>query len=183
MDHSVLPVAQPLRRLPFATLTRVEEKLNELLNKDIIEKVTGPSRWVSPMVVVVKDNGDIRLCLDMRQLNKAVIRETHPLPTIEDIRWKLNGAVFFTRLDIKDAFHQLELDEVSKPLTTFITHKDNPGDDDGSDTEDFRGFPDESGNNDASPSPSTAVVDIGKRNKRQRKITMPKRFDDCLMKF
>ncbi|XP_055584953.1 uncharacterized protein K02A2.6-like [Uranotaenia lowii] len=61
--------------------------------------------------------------------------------------------------------------------------KDNPVDDDGSDTEDFRGFPDESGNNDASPSPSTAVVDIGKRNKRQRKITMPKRLDDCLMKF
>ncbi|XP_055585535.1 uncharacterized protein K02A2.6-like [Uranotaenia lowii] len=75
------------------------------------------------MVIVIKDNGDIRLCIDMRQVNRAILRETHPLPTLEDIRWKLNGAVYFSRLDIKDAFHQLELDDDSKPLTTFITHK------------------------------------------------------------
>ncbi|XP_058456797.1 uncharacterized protein LOC131434165 [Malaya genurostris] len=123
VDYSIRPVVQRLRRLPFATLTRVEEKLNELLVKDVIEKVSEPSRWVSPLVVVIKDSGDIRLCIDMRQVNKAILRETHPLPTIEDIRWKLNGAVYFSRLDIKDAFYQLELDEESKPLTTFITHK------------------------------------------------------------
>lgn len=123
VDPSVPPVAQRLRRLPFATLERVEEKLKELLANDIIEPVSEPSRWVSPIVVVVKDTGDIRLCVDMRQVNKAVLRETHPLPTIEDIRWKLNGARYFSRLDIKDAFHQLALDDDSKPLTTFITHK------------------------------------------------------------
>ncbi|XP_055524861.1 uncharacterized protein LOC129718274 [Wyeomyia smithii] len=123
IDKSVQPVVQRFRRLPFATLERVEDKLKELLTKDIIEKVDEPSRWVSPMVVVIKDSGEIRLCIDMRQVNKAVLRETHPLPTIEDVRWMLNGAVYFTRLDIKDAFHQLELDEESKPLTTFITHK------------------------------------------------------------
>lgn len=126
IDRSVQPVAQRLRRLPFATLEKVDEKLKELLAKDIIERVSEPSRWVSPMVIVIKDNGDIRLCIDMRQVNKAIIRETHPLPTIEDIRWKLNGAVYFSRLDIKDAFYQLELDEESKPLTTFITHKGKP---------------------------------------------------------
>lgn len=123
VDKSIEPVAQRLRRLPFSSLFRVEDKLNELLSKDIIERVMEPSRWVSPIVVVLKDSGDIRLCIDMRQLNKAVIRETHPLPTIEDIRWRLNGAIYFSRLDIKDAFHQLELDDDSKPLTTFITHK------------------------------------------------------------
>lgn len=123
VDKSVQPVVQRFRRLPFATLERVDDKLKELLAKDIIEKVSEPSRWVSPMVVVIKDSGDIRLCIDMRQVNKAVLRETHPLPTIEDVRWKLNGAVYFSRLDIKDAFHQLELDDESKPLTTFITHK------------------------------------------------------------
>lgn len=123
VDKSVEPVAQRFRRLPFSTLQRVDDKLKELLAKDIIERVSEPSRWVSPMVVVVKDNGDIRLCIDMRKVNKAILRETHPLPTIEDIRWKLNGALFFSRLDIKDAFYQLELDDESKPLTTFITHK------------------------------------------------------------
>ncbi|XP_055628651.1 uncharacterized protein LOC129770061 isoform X2 [Toxorhynchites rutilus septentrionalis] len=125
VDMSVEPVAQRFRRLPFATLQRVDGKLKELLSKDIIERVVEPSRWVSPMVVVVKDSGDIRLCIDMRKVNKAILRETHPLPTIEDVRWKLNGALFFSRLDIKDAFYQLELDDGSKPLTTFITHKGN----------------------------------------------------------
>lgn len=123
IDKSIEPVAQRLRRLPFSSLARVEDKLAELLSRDIIEKVMEPSRWVSPLVVVQKDSGDIRLCIDLRQLNKAVIRETHPLPTMEDVRWRLNGAVYFSRLDIKDAFHQLELDDESKPLTTFITHK------------------------------------------------------------
>ncbi|XP_058817423.1 uncharacterized protein K02A2.6-like [Topomyia yanbarensis] len=94
-------------------MDRVEAKLKELLAKDIIETVSGPSRWVSPMVVVIKDSGDIRLCIDMRQVNKAILRETYPLPTIEDIRWKLNGAMYFSRLDIKDAFYQLELDDES----------------------------------------------------------------------
>ncbi|XP_038121457.1 uncharacterized protein K02A2.6-like [Culex quinquefasciatus] len=116
-------LAQRLRRLPFATLERVEDKLNDLLAKDIIERVSEPCTWVSPLVVVLKDSGDIRLCIDTRQVNKAVLRETHPLPTIEDIRWKLNGATVFSRLDIKDAFHQLCLEDESKPLTTFITHK------------------------------------------------------------
>lgn len=100
VDKSVQPVAQRLRRLPLPMLDKVDEKLNELLSKDIIEKVYEPSSWVSPMVIVVKDSGDIRLCIDMRQLNRAILRETHPLPTIEEIRWRLNGAKFFSRLDI-----------------------------------------------------------------------------------
>ncbi|XP_065094573.1 uncharacterized protein K02A2.6-like [Ochlerotatus camptorhynchus] len=120
IDKSVKPVAQRLRCLPFGTPDRVEDKLKELQAKDI-EKVSEPSSWVSPLVVVVKDTGDIRV--NMRQINKAILRETHPLPTIEDVRWKLNGAKCFSRLDIKDAFYQLELDDESKPLTTFITHK------------------------------------------------------------
>ncbi|XP_058449091.1 uncharacterized protein LOC131429058 [Malaya genurostris] len=120
-DKQMMKVARFYVKIAFRD--GVEVKLKELLTNDIIEKVSEPSRWVSPMVIVAKDCGNIRLCIDMRQLNKAILRETHPLPTIEDIRWKLNGAVFFSRLDIKDAFHQLELDDESKPLTTFIAHK------------------------------------------------------------
>lgn len=56
-------------------------------------------------------------------MNRAVIRERHPLPTIEDVRHRLRGAKFFSKIDIKEAFYQLELDEESRPLTTFITQK------------------------------------------------------------
>ena len=84
VDRTVRPVAQRLRRLPLPTLEKVDKKLEELLEKDVIERVTEQSHWVSPMVIVVKDNGDIRLCIDMRQLNKAILRESHPLLIIED---------------------------------------------------------------------------------------------------
>ncbi|XP_055550541.1 uncharacterized protein LOC129733022 [Wyeomyia smithii] len=95
VDKSIEPVDQRLRRLLLPMLGKVDEKLNDLLSKDIIERVSEPSRWVSPMVIVVKDNGDIRLCIDMRRLNKAILRETHPLPTIEEVRWRLIELNYF----------------------------------------------------------------------------------------
>uniref|UniRef100_A0A1B0DI56 Peptidase A2 domain-containing protein n=1 Tax=Phlebotomus papatasi TaxID=29031 RepID=A0A1B0DI56_PHLPP len=72
IDKDVTHVSQHARRPPIALLSKVEEKLDELLKADIIEPVRGHSDWVSPIVVIAKDNGDIRLCVDMRQVNKAV---------------------------------------------------------------------------------------------------------------
>lgn len=123
MNRSVAPVAQKLRRLPIAVLPKVERKLEELLARGVIEKVNEPAQWVSPMVIVLKDSGDVRLCLDMRRVNQGVKREAHPLPTVEDIRVKLRNAKYFSRLDVKDAFHQIELDHESRKITTFITHR------------------------------------------------------------
>jgi hypothetical protein len=56
----------------------------------------------------------------MRRANEAIVRENHPLPTMEDILPRFNNAVYFTRLDIKNAFHQLELSEDCRTNTTFI---------------------------------------------------------------
>jgi len=88
----------------------------------IIEKVKGASRWVSPMVVIPKD-ADIRICVDMRCANKAVKRENYPLPTIEDFLPHLGKGKVFTKLDVKNAFHQVEISEESREITTFITKK------------------------------------------------------------
>ncbi|XP_055699602.1 uncharacterized protein K02A2.6-like [Phlebotomus papatasi] len=123
IDKSVTPVTQHVRRPPIALLSKVEEKLDELLKSDIIEPVHGPSEWVSPIVVIPKDNGDIRLCVDMRQVNKAIKRENHMMPVLEDFLPKLGSARIFSRLDIKNAFHQMELEPNSRHITTFITHK------------------------------------------------------------
>jgi len=89
--------------------------------RDIIEPVNGPSVWISPMVLVFKENGDIRLCLDMRRANQAILRQNHPLPTFEAFMTQLRDARYFSRLDLKDAYHQLELHEQSREITTFIT--------------------------------------------------------------
>ncbi|XP_055591293.1 uncharacterized protein K02A2.6-like [Uranotaenia lowii] len=122
IDASVTPVVQHARRPPIALLSRIEDKLKHLENADIIERVNGYSDWLSPLVVIVKDNGDLRLCVDMRLANKAIKREYHLMPTIDDFLPRLKTAKYFSRLDIKDAFHQVELDESSRSITTFITH-------------------------------------------------------------
>lgn len=120
VNPDVKPVQQPYRRAPFALENKIADKLQYLLDRDIIERVQQPSAWVSPIVPVVKDNGEIRLCIDMRRANQAVVRETHPLPIIEELFGGINGAVRFSKLDIREAYHQVEISERSREITTFI---------------------------------------------------------------
>lgn len=123
IDNTVKPIQQPMRRIPVALEQKLEDKLKEALAQDIIEPVVGPSSWISPIVIVFKRDGGMRLCIDMRCANKAILRENFPLPTFESFMTKLKGARFFSRLDLKNAYHQLELDESSRSITTFITPK------------------------------------------------------------
>lgn len=122
IDRSVPSVIQPLRRCPIPLLDKVKTKLDELLEMDIIEKVTRPTSWVSPLVPIIKDNGELRLCIDMRRANNAIQRLNHPLPIFEDFSPRFRNAQYFTILDIKQAFHQVELDENCRDITTFITN-------------------------------------------------------------
>lgn len=121
IDPSVKPIQQPYRRVPFALEPKIAEKLQYLLNEGIIEQVNEPSAWVSPIVPIVKDSGEVRLCVDMRRANSAVMRETHPLPIVEELFSGIDGAVRFSKLDIKEAYHQVEISERSRGITTFIT--------------------------------------------------------------
>lgn len=123
VDESVKPVAQNTRRIPFSLRGKLEKKLEELVNKDVIEPVEGPTPWVSPVVIVPKPSGDIRLCVDMRRANTAVLRERHPIPTIDEVLQAMNGSTIFTKLDLKWGFHQIELEEDSRAITCFCTHK------------------------------------------------------------
>ena len=122
IDPSVKPVAQPLRRTPFNLRSRVEEKIRELEDLNIIERVDGPNPWVNPVVTVPKPNSNIRLCLDMRRANEAIIRGRHPIPTVDELLQTMNGSKFFSKLNLKWGYHQLELDRESRGITTFVTH-------------------------------------------------------------
>ncbi|XP_023312364.1 uncharacterized protein K02A2.6-like [Anoplophora glabripennis] len=123
IDETVKPVVQPYRRIPIPLEKKVNEKIQELLDSDIVEPVNGPSKWVSPMVPVLKPNGEIRICIDMRRANRAIIRENHPLPTIHQLIPNFRKAKLFSRLDVKNAFHQIEISENSRYITTFISNK------------------------------------------------------------
>ena len=85
----------------------------------MIEKVEGPTSWINPLVVVEKPNSEIRLCLDMRQANHAIIREKHPVPTVEETLQEVSNAKVFSKLDLNMAFHQIELHPNSRDITTF----------------------------------------------------------------
>ena len=123
VDKEVIPVSQPHRRVPFHIRKQVESELNSLEKADIIEKVVGPTPWVSPIVCVPKKQKDqVRICVDMREPNKAIGRERHPMPTLDDLIADLNGATIFSKLDMTQAYHQLELEESSRHMTTFTTH-------------------------------------------------------------
>ena len=123
VDPEVLPVAQNPRRVPFSLREKMELKLKELQEADIIEKVEGPIPWVSPVCVVPKPSGDIRLCVDMRRANEAVLRERHPIPRVDEVLQNMNQSTVFSKLDLKWGFHQIELAEESRGITTFTTHE------------------------------------------------------------
>ena len=120
LDEDVNPVIHPPRKVPVALRETVREKLIQLERDQVIEKVTKPTEWVSSMLIVNKP-GKLRICLDPRDLNRAIKREHYPLPTIEDVATRLKTAKVFTVLDARKGFWQVELDEASSYLTTFNT--------------------------------------------------------------
>jgi len=124
IDPEVIPQAQPQRRIPFHIREKVEKAVKDLEKEGIIEPVpdTQPTPWISPIVAVPKKDGTVRICVDMRIANTAIKRVRHLIPTVEDVSYELNGAKFFSKLDLSQAYHQLELDEQSRHITTFSTH-------------------------------------------------------------
>lgn len=124
VSPDIMPVAQPHRRVPYSLRDKIEKKIKELEDEGIIEEVTGPTPWVSPIVCVPKPRNpdEIRMCVDMRAVNEAIQRERHITPTITEIIADVNGSTVFSKLDLNQGYHQLELAPESRHLTTFSTH-------------------------------------------------------------
>ena len=92
-----------------------------MLGMGVISRVEGHTSWCAPMVVVPKPNGDVRICVDLTKLNESVLRETHPLPSVDYTLAKFGGAKMFSKMDANSAFWQRKLSNESRLLTTFIT--------------------------------------------------------------
>ena len=124
IDENVKPVHQSHRRIPFHQRKNLEACVESLLQQDIIEPSDGPTPWVSPEVLVPKPKqpGGVRLCVDMREANKAITRERHLMPTLDEVVHDLNSAKVFSKLDLNQGYHQLVLHPDSRHITTFSTH-------------------------------------------------------------
>ena len=126
--HSVLILANwTPRRLPTALINQVQEKLDEMVKDGIIAKVHQPTGWVSSMLGVRKPTTgpdgkvDIRICLDPKDLTSAIKRGHFPMPTIDEVATRSNGAKISSVFDASNGFWQVELDQASSLLTTFNT--------------------------------------------------------------
>lgn len=120
IDKNVTPIAQAVRKISFSRRAALKV-VSKLLDEDISEQVESPTPWVSPTHLVLKKNGEFRLCVDLRRANKAVKRKRILLPNIEESLEGFEGSGFFSKLDIRWGFYQIELKEKSRPIITFST--------------------------------------------------------------
>ena len=101
------------RRGQVTLRAKVKETLNELRGSGVIEPVTKPTPWISSKLTVPEKNGKIRVYLDPKDLNKTILRENYPMPTIEDIATRLHDAKVFSVLDAQNGFWHVKLGEDS----------------------------------------------------------------------
>ena len=115
------PVKLPCRQWPIAVRAKVKEEISRLEKMGVITKVDVPTDWISSLVVTMKANGQARLCIDPKPLNKALKRNEYPMKTIDDVLPEIQGAKYFSHFDMKNGFWHTVLDEESSFLTTFET--------------------------------------------------------------
>ena len=127
IDDSIPPVAQSSRRIPHNMKKKLNEKLREMREDGIIEKVDGATPWLSPLVLIPKPKtDDVRLVLDMRVPNTALIRRRIKISTVDEILHQMEGAKVFTEVDLSQGYLQLTLAEESRYITAFTTPDEGP---------------------------------------------------------
>ena len=127
MKIELLPGAKPFctpraRPIAFAKREKVKAALDKMVRDGVIAPVTEPTDWCHPMVTPPKSDGTPRICVDMSMLNRSVRRPFYPPRAPKDAVAAVSSkARFFTKVDAAQGYHQIELDEESQLLTTFIT--------------------------------------------------------------
>lgn len=113
------PFRLPYRRLSPSHYEKLRMALNEMEERDIIRKST--SEYASPLVLIWKKNGDLRLCTDFRWLNARTIKDAHPLPHQTDALAALGGNAFFSTMDLTSGYYNVEVHEEDKKFTAFTS--------------------------------------------------------------
>lgn len=113
------PVSQPYRRIPPQQLMEVKSHIHTLLEQGVIKPTHSP--YASPIVLARKKDGTLRMCVDYRRLNAKTVRDSFPLPRIEETLDSLKGAKFFSTMDLASGYNQIAVHETDKHKTAFIT--------------------------------------------------------------
>ncbi|GJW75286.1 putative reverse transcriptase domain-containing protein [Tanacetum coccineum] len=119
----LIPGAEPISKAPYRMapieLKELKDQLQELLERGFIRPSVSP--WGAPVLFVKKKDGSMRLCIDYRELNKITIRNRYPLPRIDDLFDQLQGAKYFSKIDLRSGYHQLRVKEQDISKTAFRT--------------------------------------------------------------
>lgn len=123
LKPEITPKFVKSRRVPFSMMDAVEKQLKQHIDEGLLEKVER-SEWATPIVVVPKKDGSVRICGDYKvTLNTALVVDEHPLPTIEELFCKMAGGERFSKIDLTKAYLQLEVHPSDRLLLTLSTHK------------------------------------------------------------
>lgn len=114
-----VPVRQRYRRIPPSEYEVVKAHVNQLLEAQIVRESSSP--YASPIVLVKKKDGSLRMCVDYRLLNSKTRKDAFPLPRIEESLDALAGARWFSTLDLASGYNQVPVSESDKPKTAFCT--------------------------------------------------------------
>ena len=109
--------------MPIESKEAIDRELDYLIEEEIITEQVEPTPWVSSVTFPRKPNGEVRVCLDPSNLNKAIIREHHKPMTVEEIAHELAGATVYTKADALKAFLQIHLTHEASLLTKFNSHR------------------------------------------------------------
>lgn len=121
LKDDTIPTTKSPNRIPINLKEKVKNELMRLSDCKIIEKVEKPTLWVNKMVTVEKSNGQIRICLDPQDLNKAIVKQYYTIPTLSDLQARIDEGKYFSLLDLKDGFCQIKWDNKSSEYCTFGT--------------------------------------------------------------
>jgi ribA/ribD-fused uncharacterized protein len=115
------PIQQRPHRVAFTQRKEIDKQVDLMLKADVIRESKGP--YAHPVVMVKKSDGGWRFCVDYRKLNEVTIKDTFPLPRIDETLAVLHGAALFTNLDLIAGYWQIALEENVKAKTAFICHR------------------------------------------------------------
>ena len=121
--HTIQLQSRPTSKKPYPIPACFYDKVAEQIKVMESQGIIRPSRsaFISPVVPIVKKDGKIRLCVDFRNLNQHVLNDSYPLPNVNNILHNLGKGKMFSCLDLKQGYHQIQLNEESKPWTAFVT--------------------------------------------------------------
>ncbi|UYV63892.1 K02A2.6-like, partial [Cordylochernes scorpioides] len=115
--------AKPIKHKPYRVNPKerdiIKEQIQDMLQEGVIRASSSP--WAFPVILVRKRDGNWRFCVDYRKLNSITVKDVYPIPRIDDVMDTLQGSRYFTAIDLRSGYWQVEIDEQDKKKTAFTT--------------------------------------------------------------